>query len=81
MVVPVSTSQIRIVVSLDPVTMWYPLGEQLKHVTGSVCPIHCNGGAGHDDNFPLCILIVLVNDSLKMLDKGDCEGRKGPVEM
>ena len=25
--------------------------------------------------------MVLVNHSLKMLDKGDCEGRKGPVEI
>ena len=81
MVVPVSTSQIRIVLSLDPVTMWYPFGEQLRLLTEPECPIQCNGGAGHDNNFPLCILMILGNHSLKMLDKGDCEGRKGPVEI
>ena len=81
MVAPVSTSQIRIVLSVDPVTMCDPFGEQLRHVTGPECPIHCNGGVGHDNNFPLCILILLVNHLLKMLDKGDCEGRKGPVEI
>jgi len=61
--------------------MWYPFGEQLMEAITSVCPIHCNGGAGHVNNLPLCILIVLVNHLLKMLDKGDCEGRKGPVEI
>ena len=50
-------------------------------VTGPVCPIHCNGGAGHDNNFPLCILMVLVNHVPKTVDKGESEGRKGPVEM
>jgi len=25
------------------------------------CPIHCNGGAGHDNNFPLRILMDFVN--------------------
>jgi hypothetical protein len=41
------------------------------YVTASVCPIHCNGGAGHDNNFPLYILMVLVNHVLNMVDKGD----------
>src|SRR5258706_541668 len=76
---PVSTSQIRIVMSLDPVAMWYPFGEQQMDMTAPVCPIHCNGGAGHDNNFPLCVLMVLVNHVPKMVDKGDSEGRNGPV--
>ena len=50
-------------------------------VTDKVCRIHCNGGAGHDNNFPRCILMVLMNHVLKMVDKGDSEGRKGPVEI
>ena len=79
--VPVSTSQMRIVLSLDPVATWYPFGEQHLELTTDVCPIHCNGGAGHDNNFPLCILMVLGNHVLKMVDKGDSEGRKGPVEI
>ena len=48
-----------------------------------MCPIHVDGGVGHDNSFPLCIsmdldLLYLV---LKRMDKGDCEGRKGPVEI
>ena len=50
-------------------------------LTGSECPIHRNGGTGHDNNFPLCILMVLVNPWPKVPDKCDCEGRKGPVEI
>ena len=50
-------------------------------VTTLVCPIHANGGAGHDNNFPLCILISLVNPVLKVVAKGDCEGKNGRVEM
>ena len=50
-------------------------------VTAEVCPIHCNGGAGHDTNFPLCILMDLGSHVLKIVDKGDSEGRKGPVEI
>jgi len=46
-----------------------------------MCPVHRNGGAGHENNFPVFILIALVNLVLKMVDKGDCEGRKGPVEI
>jgi hypothetical protein len=61
--------------------MWYPFGEQQMHVTAPVCPTNCNGGAGHDNNFPLCILMVLVKNVLKTVDKGDSEGRKGPVEI
>jgi hypothetical protein len=80
MAAPVWRSQIRIVLSVDPETMWCPLGEQLRDVIEPECPIHCIG-AGHDNNFPVCILMVLVNHLLKMLDKGDCEGRKGPVEI
>ena len=47
----------------------------------SVCPIHSNGGAGHANNFPLTTLMALVNDVLKAVDKGDCKGRKGRVEI
>ena len=47
----------------------------------SVCPIHSNGGAGHDNNFLLFILMALVNHVLKIVDKGDCEGRKGRVDI
>jgi hypothetical protein len=61
--------------------MWYPFGEQQMDVTASVCPIHCNGGAGHDSKFPLLTFMVFVNHVLKMVDKGDSEGRKGPVEI
>ena len=50
-------------------------------LTPEVCPIHCNGGAGHDNNFPPCILMVLGNHVLKKVDKCDSEGRKGPVEI
>jgi len=45
-----------------------------------VCPIHDNGGAGHDDNPPLTILVVLVNLVLKVFDKVECKGKKGWVE-
>ena len=51
------------------------------HVTLSLCPIHLKGGAGHDNFFPLCTLIALVNLVLKTVDKGDCEGRNGGVDM
>ena len=44
-------------------------------------PIQFNGGAGHDNNFPLWILMALLNHVPKRVDNGDCEGRKGPVEM
>src|SRR5258706_7242249 len=80
-IAPVSISQIRIVLSLDPVAMWYPFGEQQMDLTTPACPVHCNGGACHDNNFPLCTLIILVNHVLKVADKGDSEGRKGPAEM
>jgi len=51
------------------------------HVTLLVWPIHCNGGAGHDNNFPLRTLMLLGNHVLKIVDKGDCDGRNGPVDM
>ena len=51
------------------------------HMIAPVCPIHCNGGTGHDNNFPLCNLMDLVNHLPNMIDKGDCEGRKGPVDI
>jgi len=49
-------------------------------VIASVCPIHDNGGAGHDDNLPLTILMHLVNLVLKVFDKAECKGKKGRVE-
>ena len=51
------------------------------HPTLSLCPIHLKGGAGHDNFLPLCILMALVNRVLKIVDKGDCEGRNGPVDI
>ena len=50
-------------------------------VTLPVCPIHFNGGAGHDNNFPPFILIPLVKCVMKIVDKGESNGRKGCVEM
>ena len=44
------------------------------------CPIHVNGGAGHDDDLPLTTLIPLVNLALKVFDKVERKGRKGRVE-
>ena len=46
----------------------------------SACPIHDDGGAGHDDNVPLIILMPLVNLALKVFDKVECKGKKGRVE-
>ena len=45
-----------------------------------MCPLHLKGGTGHDSNFPLSILINLVNRVLKIIDNGDSEGRNGGVE-
>ena len=50
-------------------------------LTASVCPIHSNGGAGHDSNCPLWTFIALVNRVLKIVDKGDWEGRNGRVDI
>ena len=50
-------------------------------LTPPVWPIHCNGGAGHDGSFPLRILMPLGNHVLKIVDKSDCDGRKGPVDI
>ena len=50
-------------------------------LTQLVCPVHSNGGAGHDRNFPLFISMPLVNWLQKVVDKCDCEGRKGRVEI
>ena len=63
--------------------MWLLFDDQLMQRTPPVCPIHVDGGVGHDNNFPLCIRMVLdlLNLVLKRLDKGDSEGRKGPVEI
>jgi hypothetical protein len=49
-------------------------------VTPAVCPIHSNGVAGHDDNFPPTTLMAFVNLVLKVFDKFECEGKKGRVE-
>src|SRR5260221_1608697 len=78
---PVSASHIRMVLSLDPETICRPFGEQLVQQTALLCPIHSSGGAGHDNNFPVCILMALVNPALRMADKCDCDGRKGRVEI
>jgi len=48
---------------------------------GPACPVHFNGGPGHDDKFPTRTLMPLVNSLLKVLDKGDCEGKNGLVEI
>ena len=63
--------------------MKLPFGDQQMQRTASVCPLHSNGGAGQDNNFPIGISMALdlVNHVLKMVDNGDCEGRKGPVEI
>ena len=50
-------------------------------LTPSECPIHSNGGAGHDSNFPLFTSMPLANCVQKMVDKCDCDGRKGRVEI
>jgi len=47
----------------------------------SVCPIHSQGGAGHDHNFLVFTSMPLVNCVQKMVDKCDCEGRKDHVEI
>src|SRR5260370_28066149 len=51
------------------------------HSTYLLCPIHSNGGAGHDNNFPRCTFMALINPILKMVDKLECDGRNGRVEM
>src|SRR5260370_41277101 len=50
------------------------------HMTALVCPTHSNAGAGHDNNFPLCTFMLLVNHILKMVDKLECDGRNGRVD-
>ena len=50
-------------------------------LTLPVCPIQSNGGAGHDTNFPLRILMPLVNLVLNVANNGDCDGKKSRVEM
>jgi len=45
-----------------------------------VCPIHDNGGAGHDNNPPLITLMSLINLVLKVSDKVERKGKKGRVE-
>ena len=78
---PVSTSQIRMVLSKDPEMTWRPSGENLRQVTLLRCPLHRKGGTGHDNDFPLCILIALVNRVLNIIDNGDSDGRNGCVEI
>jgi hypothetical protein len=46
-----------------------------------VCPTRPNDGVGHDNNFPLCILMPIMNRVSNMADKGDYEGRKGCAEI
>jgi len=50
------------------------------HVMLPVCPIHDNGGAGHDNNPPLTTLIALANLVLEVSDKVECKGKNGRVE-
>jgi hypothetical protein len=45
-----------------------------------VCPIHDNGGAGHDDNLPLTTSMALVNLMLKVFNTLERKGKKGRVE-
>jgi len=45
-----------------------------------VCPIHDDGGAGHDDSPPPITLMPLVNLVLKVSDKFERKGKKGRVE-
>src|SRR5258706_410070 len=78
---PDSASQIRIVLSSDPVTTRVPFGEYFTLLMNPACPVHSSGGAGQDDWFPTRILMALVNSLLKILDKGDCEGRNGQPEI
>ena len=66
---------------MDPEMTCRPSGENLRQVTLSVCPLHLNGFAGHDNNFPLCILIAFVNRVPKIFDNGDSDGKNGCVEM
>jgi len=49
-------------------------------VMAPVCPIHDNGGAGHDNSPPLITLMPLVNLVLKVSDKVERTGKKGRVE-
>ena len=60
--------------------IWSPLGEWLTHMIYPVCPIHFNGGAGQDDNFPPTILMDFIKLVLKVVDKVEREGKKGRVE-
>ena len=64
--------------------MSLPSGELLVRFTALVLapvfPIDSDGGAGHDNNFPFCILMALGDRLLKMGDRGDSKGRNGPVE-
>ena len=61
--------------------MWHPSGENVRQETLSVCPLHLEGLTGHDNNFPLCILIAFVNHVLKIVDNGDSDGKNGGVEI
>ena len=61
--------------------MWRPSGENCRQLILLVCPLHFKGCAGHDDNFPLSILIAFVNRVLKIVDNVDPDGRNGRVEI
>ena len=56
-------------------------GEKSRQVIVLVCPFHLKGCIGHDNDFPLSILIALVNLVPKIIDNGDSEGRNGRVEI
>ena len=56
-------------------------GEKSRQVIVLVCPFQLEGCAGHDNNFPLSILIAFVNRVPNISDNGDSEGRNGRVEI
>ena len=56
-------------------------GDNFRQATVLACPLHFKGCAGHDNNFPLSILIAFVNRVPKIADNGDSEGRNGRVEI
>ena len=58
-----------------------PSGERPKQAIVFVCPFQLKGCAGHDNNFPLSILIAFVNRVPKIADNGDSEGKNGRVEI
>jgi len=50
-------------------------------LTKSVWPVNSDGGAGHDINSPVCILMPLVNFVLKTFTNDEFVGKNGRVEI